>query len=158
MLKILQENEMFRLDEALKKGKTYKVKTNLDDRAASIVRSIMAQKKFDVVKGIQSKIFKQRKDIGQPIRELLGEVKSPEDALIISVDKMSKFYERARFLDDMNKIGNKQGWLFKDIPEGMDGLVQLKNTGSKKLDGKWTTENMEKLLWKKKFLCLVILM
>ena len=149
MLKILQENEMFRLDEALKKGKTYKVKTNLDDRAASIVRSIMAQKKFDVVKGIQSKIFKQRKDIGQPIRELLGEVKSPEDALIISVDKMSKFYERARFLDDMNKIGNKQGWLFKDIPEGMDGLVQLKNTGSKKLDGKWTTENMEKVIMEK---------
>ena len=146
VLKILQEEEMFKLNKALNAGKTYKVKTNLDDEAASAVRSIMSEKKVDVVKGIRSKIFKRRKDIGKPIRELLGEVKNTEDALILSVDKMSKFYERSRFLDNMFSIGSKQKWLFKNVPEGMDDLIQLKNTGSKKLDGQWTTKNMEKVI------------
>ena len=63
---------------------------------------------------------------------------------------MSKFYERARFLDDMNNLGTKQNWLFNTIPQGGTGkFVKLTNTGSKKLDGKFTTPNMEKVIMNK---------
>ena len=146
ILKLLQEEEMFKFDEAAKKGKTYRIKTNLDDKAATIVQDIMSKKQFDLVKGIKSKIFRKRKKIDKPIRELFGEIKDPEDAIILSVDKMSKFYQRAKFLDDMNTIGTRQKWLFKYRPEGMKNLVKLENTGSKKLDGKYTTRRMQQVV------------
>lgn len=146
VLKLLQEEEMFKLDAAIKKGDTYKIKTNLNDEAVTIVQDLMSQKQFDLVKGVRSKIFKKRKRIDAPIRELFGEIKNPEDAIILSVDKMSKFYQQAKFLDDMNSIGTRQKWLFDYRPKNMDNLVKLENTGSVKLDGKYTTPRMQKVI------------
>ena len=46
----------------------------------------------------------------------------------------------------MNTIGTRQKWLFKYRPEGMKNLVKLENTGSKKLDGKYTTRRMQQVV------------
>ena len=150
-LKKFQENDAFRVEEARQQGKNIKPRTasQLETQARNTVDNILG---VGDISGLRKgsalkKIFKERKDIDQPVRELLGEVTDPEDLLILTVDKMSKFYERARFLDSMNKIGTEQKWLFNSIPSGMDKkLVKLQNTGSKKLDGKYTTPRMHKVI------------
>ena len=150
-LKKFQENDAFRVEEARKKGKTIRPRTagQLEAQAIRTVDDILGVGDISELtkRGSLKKIFKERKDIDQPVRELLGEVTDPEDLLILTVDKMSKFYERARFLDSMNKIGTEQKWLFNSIPSGMEGkLVKLQNTGDKKLDGKYTTPRMSKVI------------
>jgi len=153
-LKTFQEDDAFRVEEARRRGRTASPRTldALEQRAIKAVDDIMGAGDIETLKttGSVKKIFKERKNIAEPVRELLGEITDPEDLLILTVDKMSKFYERARFLDDMNNLGTKQNWLFNTIPQGGTGkFVKLTNTGSKKLDGKFTTPNMEKVIMNK---------
>ena len=148
-LRVFQEDDAFRVEEARRVGKNARPKTlkQLESKARKAVDDVMGAGSLDELTGKSSvkKIFKQRKDIDQPIRELLGEITDPEDLLILTVDKMSKYYENARFLDDMYKIGQKQKWLFDEIPEGMD-LVKITGTQNKNLNGKYTTKRMAQVL------------
>jgi len=149
-LRKFQEDDAFSVEEARKAGKKLTPKTSeqLVEKAVNAVDEIVRGEKPDVAR----KIFERRKDIAQPIRELLGEITDPEELLTITIDKMSKVYERDRFLKDMHELGTKQKWLFDSVPEGMDKtgkLVQLKGTGNSKLDGKWTTPRMRKVLMRK---------
>ena len=56
-------------------------------------------------------VLMQRKDVAEPIRALLGEIKSPAQNFVHSFSRMSDLVNTHRMLSDMRDIGLQQGWL-----------------------------------------------
>ena len=144
----MQENEAYK--QANNKSYTPPAPGVLESRAKDEVIDLLSRKQKDFITGDRSKIFERRKDIPKELREVMGEIADdPADALILTVTKMSKFFQRAKFLDDMSVIGKRQGFIYKNRPDDMPFLVKLENTGSHKLDGKYTTRQMEQVIQNK---------
>jgi hypothetical protein len=83
--------------------------------------------------------FKQKKDIPEPIRALLGEVTDPSESVILSVAKSSRIYELNNFYNQFNELGKSGGYLAGK--EGGQNTVKISGTNSV-LDGKYTTPEM----------------
>ena len=148
VLELLQENEAYR--QANNKTYTPPAPGELERRAKDEVIDLLSREKGEFLTGDRSTIFERRKDIPKELREVMGEIADdPADALILTVTKMSKFFQRAKFLDDMSVIGKQQGFIYKNRPDDMPFLVKLENTGSHKLDGKYTTRQMEQVIQNK---------
>ena len=90
--------------------------------------------------------FKQKKDLPEPIRAVLGEIKNPSENIIISIAKASRIHEMNNFYREFNELGKSGKYLFtkkafeKMTSEGTapEGFVQIKGTNSI-LDGKYTS-------------------
>ena len=137
-----REEDLLEGKTLLSKGKTHVPKTEaqLTEEAANAVGDILTDRK------VGRKVFERRQNMPEEIRELMGEVTNPVDALLLTTSKMADFYERSRFLKNMQDIGTKQKWLFTSEPEGLEGLVKLQNTGRKELNGMYTTPKMAKVI------------
>lgn len=83
--------------------------------------------------------FKQKKDIPEPIRALLGEVTSPSESIILSVSKASRVYEVNNFYRQFNELGKSGGYL--SSTEAGRNTARITGTNSI-LDGKYTTPEM----------------
>tara|TARA_R100000315_G_scaffold46863_2_gene21612 strand:- start:1341 stop:6395 length:5055 start_codon:yes stop_codon:yes gene_type:complete len=90
--------------------------------------------------------FKQKKDIPEPIRALLGEVTSPSESIILSVAKASRIYEVNNFYRQFNELGKTGGYL--TAREGGRNTAKISGTNSI-LDGKYTTPEMLQALERK---------
>lgn len=90
--------------------------------------------------------FKQKKDIPDPIRALLGEVTSPSESIVLSVAKASRVYEVNNFYRQFNDLGKSGGYLTSK--ESGRNTEKIKDTNSI-LDGKYTTPEMLQALERK---------
>ena len=64
------------------------------------------------VKKLNNKIFDAKKDIPEEIRKLMGEVTDADESLLITVNKVTKFYEDARFHENLLRLG-EGNYIFK---------------------------------------------
>ena len=90
--------------------------------------------------------FKQKKDIPEPIRALLGEVTTPSESIILSVAKASRVYEVNNFYRQFNELGKSGGYL--SSTEAGRNTARITGTNSI-LDGKYTTPEMLQALERK---------
>jgi LysM repeat protein len=118
---------------------------------------------FTNVSKLNKKILKQKKgDIELPkvVRELLGEIENPSEALVISIAKASKLYENMKFYSTFENLGMKGNYVFTRDNVPLRGLTEAdkakdwKNfkeiTGTNSnLDGKYTTIPMYDALMKR---------
>ena len=154
--KIAMQKAKKHLIKGYKKEKRYAKYTQqeLEREADSQLASLLARTKEEYrttvgkpQKSLKDPILEVRKDIEAPIREVMGEITDPSDALILTVNKMSKLYQRDKFLRDMNKIGTDQGFIIKAKDPRPTAGEWVKIEGiSKALDGKLTTPLMKKVL------------
>jgi len=153
---VVREKAKKHLIRKYKKEKQYAKFTQqeLENTADSYLSSFLARTKGEYKttagrpnKSLKDPILEARKDIQEPLREVIGEITDPSDALILTVNKMSKLYQRDKFLTDMNKIGTDQGFIIKakDPRPSTGEWVEIKGA-SKALDGKFTTPLMKKVI------------
>jgi LysM repeat protein len=118
---------------------------------------------FTNVSKLNKKILKQKKgDVELPkvVRELLGEIENPSEAIVISIAKASKLYENMKFYSTFENLGMKGNYVFTRDNVPLRGLTEAdkakdwKNfkeiTGTNSdLDGKYTTIPMYNALMKR---------
>jgi len=96
-------------------------------------------------------ILKHKKDIAEPIRELLGEVKDPIENIMLTINKLGSLTTTLKFYDTMLNLGRggRSGkgpnkYIFKQGDVGRDPKIfntKIEGTGSV-LDGRYTTPEM----------------
>lgn len=100
---------------------------------------------------ISAPIFEARKNIPEPLREVMGEIKDPVDNLVLTVNKMSKFIQRDKFLRDIDQIGTEQKFILNEgdprpsLGEGKE-WVKIEGTQNVNLNGKYTTPLMKRVI------------
>ena len=124
---------------------------------------------FSAVRKVNKNILKQREDIPDPIRALMGEVKEPSENVILTVSKMVNLLETNKFYQNLDKLGESGGYIFKEGQPRDNKVFSVKITGTNSvLDGKYTTPEIfseiqnntsrffkgDKLGWYKNFLTL----
>lgn len=97
---------------------------------------------YSKVRRVNTEILKGRKDIPEPIRQLMGEIEEPAENIILTVSKMAKLNETNKFFESFHQLGRNK-YLFTDPIErnGVKFDVQITGTNSV-LDGKYTTSEM----------------
>jgi hypothetical protein len=153
----------------------YLVKINIDKGMGSDAAQSNALKKlkglidppdsagndyFEKVARLNKSIFKERKTDEQlpvEIRNLLGEIKDPSEAVLISITKASKYYENLKFYSTFNNLGKRGGYVFTErtlptlgntsntLAFQKNNFELITNTNSV-LDGKYTTKAMASAL------------
>lgn len=94
---------------------------------------------FDAVNKINKDILKQRKEIPEEIRNLMGEIKEPTDNIVLTVSKMAEMTETYRYLDSLAKHG-KDKYIFASTNNPNIDMFNSKITGTNSsLDGMYTT-------------------
>ena len=98
---------------------------------------------FSSVRKVNKEIMQGRKDIPEPIRALIGEVKEPAENIILTVSKMSRFYETNKFFTVLENMGSGK-YIFDAGDTARDpSMFNVKISGTNsKLDGKYTTPEM----------------
>jgi len=145
-------NKIKRTEKQYAKATDDQIANAAESRLDTLLAEAQREFKPTTARGrLQAPIFKTKKDIPDPIREVMGEIEDPIDSLILTVNKMSRFYQRDEFLRNMNKLGTKQKWLLKEVdakPElgGGKEWVKITGTGNKNLNGKYTTPLMKRVI------------
>tara|TARA_R110002167_G_scaffold812_2_gene3536 strand:+ start:969 stop:5411 length:4443 start_codon:yes stop_codon:yes gene_type:complete len=116
--------------------------------------------RMDSFFGANKNIFKRRGDIDEPLRDLLGEIKSPSVNILKSVSQVASYIEDVRFADEayallkgrtalktVPKTGTRlKGHIFSrkftDEVTGIKYHTKLQGTQYGKLNGKFVTEEM----------------
>jgi len=116
--------------------------------------------RMDSFFGTNKNIFKRRGDIDEPLRDLLGEIKSPSVNILKSVSQVASYIEDVRFADEAYELlkgrtartkvpetGTRlKGHIFPrpftDEVTGIKYNTELKGTQYGKLNGKFVTEEM----------------
>ena len=134
---IMEQNPEIDINEAFTKAK---------DQVDKLLGKSDSKEVVDYLAQVQrvSK-FRKKKDIPEPIRALLGEIKEPGENIILSISKASRINEVNRFYRQFNEIGKSGKYLFtkeaKKRGEVPDNYVPITGTNSV-LDGKYTTPEL----------------
>ena len=102
---------------------------------------------FSKVRKVNTEILKGRKELPEPIRNLMGEIKEPSENIVLTVSKMSRLIETNKFFSTLDKMGNGS-YIFdaNDAARNVDRFnVKISGTNSA-LDGKYTTPEMLKAI------------
>ena len=102
---------------------------------------------FSKVRKVNTEILKGRKELPEPIRNLMGEIKEPSENIVLTVSKMSRLIETNKFFSTLDKMGNGY-YIFdaNDAARNVDRFnVKISGTNSA-LDGKYTTPEMFKAI------------
>ena len=102
---------------------------------------------FSKVRKVNTEILKGRKELPEPIRNLMGEIKEPSENIVLTVSKMSRLIETNKFFSTLDKMGNGY-YIFdaNDAARNVDRFnVKISGTNSA-LDGKYTTPEMLKAI------------
>jgi hypothetical protein len=96
------------------------------------------------------KFHKRNKDLAPEIKELLGEIKSPTDSLVLSISKASRILEMQNFYNSANQLGKKNYILSPKVAAKSSGRYNTKISGTNSiLDGKVTTPERAEFLARK---------
>ena len=89
------------------------------------------------IRKLNKDVLTKRKEIPEYLRKFMGEIDSPAERLMITVQKLSEFSENAKFFDEFVKEGKKAGY----VADEATGIFTTKITGTKfpGLDGLYTT-------------------
>lgn len=89
------------------------------------------------IRKLNKDVLTKRKEIPEYLRKFMGEIDSPAERLMITVQKLSEFSENAKFFDAFVKEGKKSGY----VADEATGIFTTKITGTKfpGLDGLYTT-------------------
>jgi hypothetical protein len=117
--------------------------------------------RMDSFFGANTNIFKRRGDIDEPLRDLLGEIKSPTVNILKSVSQVASYIEDTRFANEayamlkgrtaLKNVDPKKGRrmaghifsrAFIDEKTGVKYTTQLKGKQFGALNGKYMTEEM----------------
>jgi len=96
------------------------------------------------------KFHKKNQELSPEIRELLGEIKSPSENIVLSITKASRILEMQNFYNTANQLGKKNYILGTEAAKKKGGRYTTKITGTNSiLDGKMTTPEMAMFLSRK---------
>ncbi len=107
---------------------------------------------FDNVQRVTREILQKKKNLSPPVRKMLGEIEDPSENVLLTLSKVSQYYENSKFFNEFYKLGSQAGYVFRerDLPFDLAnpastrpeelGLVPISKTGSF-LDGKKTTDD-----------------
>ena len=124
---------------------------------------------FSAVRKVNKNILKKKEDVPDPIRALMGEVTEPSENVVLTVSKMVNLLETNKFYQNLDKLGESGGYIFKEGQPRDNKIFSAKITGTNSaLDGKYTTPEIlseiqnntsrffkgDKLGWYKNFLTL----
>ena len=124
---------------------------------------------FSAVRKVNKNILKKKEDVPDPIRALMGEVTEPSENVVLTVSKMVNLLETNKFYQNLDKLGESGGYIFKEGQPRDNKIFSVKITGTNSvLDGKYTTPEIlseiqnntsrffkgDKLGWYKNFLTL----
>ena len=148
-IEVRLEAEDFLREQLLKSEPNLDVAT-LNTRVSDEINELLDNDIFEFTDKSQTLnkfIFTGRKDIPPEIRALLGEVENPVDNIMLTVSKMTKFYEVSRFHSNLNSMANGQ-YIFDDKVARDTNIftTQLNLSGNSPLNGKWTTPEVANAL------------
>lgn len=108
-----------------------------------IQKSGKNNKDFDYiasVRKVNKDILKQREEIADPIRALMGEIKEPSENIILTVSKANNLLETNKFYSNLEKLGHSGKYIFKagDKNRPRENTIKITGTNST-LDGQYTT-------------------
>jgi hypothetical protein len=107
---------------------------------------------FDNVQRVTREILQKKKNLSPQVRKMLGEIEDPSENVLLTLSKVSQYYENSKFFNEFYKLGSQAGYVFRerDLPFDLAnpastrpeelGLVPISKTGSF-LDGKKTTDD-----------------
>jgi lysozyme family protein len=134
---ISTSNKNLSVDEAYEKARG-KVDEILDkDNVASD-----AAEYYEKVRRVNTEILKEKKDIPEPIRKLMGEIEEPAENVVLTVSKLAKLTERNKFFESLHTMGRNK-YVFDDPIErnGVAYVTPVTGTNSV-LDGKYVTKEI----------------
>ena len=96
---------------------------------------------------ISQELTKRRKDIPVEVRDLMGEIRDPRQAVLRSTFRLAQAIANAKFQNEMLSIGLQEGWIKEALPGGVapKGYVLIAPKGSPSmgpLAGYYATENV----------------
>ena len=98
---------------------------------------------FSYLGTLNKKILTEKKEIPQEIRELMGEIESPSENIILTVSKLAQLTETNKFYSNIKALGESPNhrYIFDEertLDNGTQFTTMIQGTGSE-LDGKFTT-------------------
>ena len=96
------------------------------------------------------RFYQKDNTLAKPIRDLLQEIKSPSENVLLSISKAATIVETQNFYNIVNDIG-KRKYIFGSQTDAVKNNKELysakiEGTGHKNLDGKYTTPEIAKFL------------
>ena len=96
------------------------------------------------------RFYQKDNTLAKPIRDLLQEIKSPSENVLLSISKAATIVETQNFYNIVNDIG-KRKYIFGSKTAAVKNNKELysakiEGTGHKNLDGKYTTPEIAKFL------------
>jgi len=94
---------------------------------------------YEKVRKVNTEILQGRKDISEPIRQLMGEITEPGENIVLTISKLAKLNETNRYFETLNDMAGGR-YIFNDATErnGVAFAEKISGTNSV-LDGKYTT-------------------
>lgn len=98
---------------------------------------------FSYLGTLNKKILTEKKEIPQELRELMGEIESPSENIILTVSKLAQLTETNKFYSNIKLLGESSNhrYIFDEertLDNGTQFTTMIQGTGSE-LDGKFTT-------------------
>jgi hypothetical protein len=95
---------------------------------------------YSKVRKVNTEILKGKKDIPEPLRAFMGEIKEPTENIVLTVSKMTKLVETSKFFDNLERLGKQGNYIFNEgaLRPREGNFVKITGTNSN-LDGKYTT-------------------
>lgn len=102
---------------------------------------------FSKVRKVNTEILQGRKEIPEPIRNLMGEITEPSENIVLTVSKMSRLIETNKFFSTLDQMGNGY-YIFDadDISRDVNRFATKITGTNSNLDGKYTTPEMLKAI------------
>lgn len=134
---ILKSNKNITVEEA-----TEQALGKVDEILAQGSDATEVMQHYEKVRRVNTEILQGKKEIAEPIRKLMGEIREPSENIILTISKLAKLNETNKFFEGLNTAANGR-YIFDSAIErnGVAYIQKISGTNSV-LDGKYTTPEM----------------
>lgn len=95
---------------------------------------------------IETGIYRRRKEIPQPIRELMGVYKDPAIQYFKTAERLSRNVETHRMFSALREVGLREGWLSETPLPGISRVLAGEGTTRTPVGGMFTTDEMKAVI------------
>lgn len=95
---------------------------------------------------IETGIYRRRKEIPKPIRELMGEYRDPALRYFRTAERLSRNVETHRMYSALREAGLREGWLSEQPTAGVSRLLAGEGTTRTPVGGMFTTDEMKAVI------------